>query len=177
VVEALAAEENIRIRSRESGARVGRGTIRRQPVLLALPQTYMNASGEAVSALCQQNGIDPPDVCIVFDEVDLPLGTLRIRPRGSGGTHNGMRSVVARVGTEIPRLRVGVRGARYSRERDLADYVLEPFARSEREPFEESVARAGEVLRVWLSEGVDAAMRIANANTNTSSPGGDAGPD
>ena len=154
---------------------MGRGTIEGQSVLLALPQTYMNASGEAVSALCQSNGIDPSSVCVVFDEVDLPLGVLRIRPRGSGGTHNGMRSVVARVGTEIPRLRVGVRGEHYSRERDLADYVLEPVARSEREAFEESVARAGDVLRVWLSDGIDAAMRIAN--NNPSSPGGASRPD
>ena len=174
-MEALAAREGIRIRSREGGARVGRGTIEGQSVLLALPQTYMNASGEAVSALCQKNGIDPSSVCVVFDEVDLPLGVLRIRPRGSGGTHNGMRSVVARVGSEIARLRVGVRGEHYSRERDLADYVLEPFARSEREAFEESVARAAEVLRVWLSEGVDAAMRIANSNP--SSPDGASRPD
>jgi len=174
-VEALAARHGIRIRSRESGARVGRGTIEGQSVLLALPQTYMNASGEAVSALCQNNGIDPSQVCVVFDEVDLPLGTLRIRPRGSGGTHNGMRSVVARVGPEIPRLRVGVRGEHYSRERDLADYVLEPFSRSERELFEETVGRAADVASVWLSEGIDAAMRIAN--TSPSSPDGASRPD
>ena len=144
-------------------------------MLLALPQTYMNASGEAVSALCQNNGIDPSEVCVVFDEVDLPLGALRIRPRGSGGTHNGMRSVVARVGAEIPRLRVGVRGEHYSRERDLADYVLEPFSRSERPTFEESVERAADVLSVWLSDGIDAAMR--NANASPSSPDGASRPD
>ena len=175
MVEALAVRQGIRIRSRESGARVGRGTVAGVSTILALPQTYMNASGDAVFALCQSNGIDPSEVCVVFDEVDLPLGALRIRPRGSGGTHNGMRSVVARVGMEIPRLRVGVRGERYSRERDLADYVLDPFSRSEREAFEESVERAAETLCVWLSDGIDAAMRIANPKT--SSPDGASRPD
>lgn len=175
MVETLASQQGIRIRSRESGNRVGRGSIAGIPVILALPQTYMNASGEAVHALCQQNGIDPGDVCVVYDEVDLPLGTLRMRPRGSAGTHNGMRSVVGRVDQAIPRLRVGVRGDRYSPGRDLADYVLERFLPEEREAFEGAVARAADALRAWLSEGIDAAMRIANSNP--SSPGETSRPD
>ena len=174
-MERLAAQEGIRIRSREAGSRVGRGSIGGAPVLLALPQTYMNASGEAIFALCQKNGIGPSEVCVVFDDVDLPLGNLRMRPRGTGGTHNGMRSVVGRLGTEVPRLRIGVRGERYTRERDLADYVLDPFSRSEREKFEESAARAGEALRIWLSDGIDAAMR--SANVQPASPDGASRPD
>ena len=174
-METLASEEGIRIRSRESGSRVGRGSIAGIPVVLALPQTYMNASGEAVHALCQQNGIDPAGICVVYDDVDLPLGALRIRPRGSAGTHNGMRSVVGRMGPDIPRLRLGVRGDRYATGRDLADYVLEGFLPEEKEVFEGTVARALDVLRVWLSEGIDAAMR--NANFIPSSPGGDTRPD
>jgi peptidyl-tRNA hydrolase, PTH1 family len=175
VVETLASQQGIRIRSRESGNRVGRGSIAGIPVVLALPQTYMNASGEAIHALCQQNGIDPDDVCVVYDDVDLPLGTLRMRPRGSAGTHNGMRSVVGRVGQAIARLRVGVRGDRYSSGWDLADYVLERFLPEEREAFEASVVRATDALRAWLSEGIDAAMR--NANSIPSSPGGTSRPD
>jgi peptidyl-tRNA hydrolase, PTH1 family len=175
-VGALASQGGIRIRSRQSGARVGRGSIAGVPVLLALPQTYMNASGEAVAALCQKNGIDPSDLCVVYDDIDLPLGTLRMRPRGSAGGQKGMASIISRLGTcDFARLRVGVRGERYSRERDLADYVLEPFSRGEREPFEESVERAVEALRTWLVEGIDAAMRSANANP--SSPGGASRPD
>jgi PTH1 family peptidyl-tRNA hydrolase len=123
----------------------------------------MNASGEAVSALCKSNGIDPSDLCIVFDDVALPLGTLRLRPRGSAGGQKGMASIITCLGTtEIPRLRVGVRGERYSRQRDLADYVLEPFAKEERAVFDESADRALDALRVWLSDGIDAAMKRAN---------------
>jgi PTH1 family peptidyl-tRNA hydrolase len=162
-VELLASEEGIKLRSRESLSRVGRGTVEGKRVLLALPQTLMNASGEAVTALCKSNGIDPSDLCIVFDDVALPLGTLRLRARGSAGGQKGMASILSSLGTtEIPRLRVGVRGERYSRQRDLGDYVLEPFAKEERDVFAGSVDRAVEVLRVWLSDGLDAAMKRAN---------------
>jgi PTH1 family peptidyl-tRNA hydrolase len=147
-----------------------------EPVVLALPQTYMNASGEAVHALCEQNGIEPADLCVVFDDIDLPLGTLRMRARGSAGGQKGIRSIIDRLGTrEFPRLRIGIRGERYSRQRDLADYVLEPFAKGEREIFEDSLDRAVDALRVWMREGIDAAMR--RANVQPSSPGSASGPD
>ena len=123
-------------RRKESGS--GRASVPRAsageesgqtPVLLALPQTYMNASGEAVRALCQKHSVEPSELCVVVDDIDLPLGALRLRARGSAGGQKGLRSVIAHLGTtEFPRLRVGIRGERYSRERDLADYVLEPFA-------------------------------------------------
>ena len=169
MVQRLASEEGLRIRSREGRSRVGRGTIGGEPVLLALPQTYMNASGEAVRDLCHKNEIDPADLCVVFDEIELPLGTLRMRARGSAGGQRGIASVIASLGTsEFPRLRVGIRGERYSRERDLADYVLEPFGRGERAAFEESIERAAEALRLWINRGIDAAMR--HANPRPSSP-------
>lgn len=162
-MEALAAEEGIRIRSRECASRVGRGNVGGVPVLLALPQTYMNASGEAVSALCHKYDVEPADLCVVVDEIDLPLGALRLRRSGSGGTQKGLRSVVSHLGTtEFPRLRVGIRGERYSRERDLADYVLEPVAKAEREAYTDAVERAVDALRIWLTQGIDAAMRRAN---------------
>ncbi len=123
----------------------------------------MNASGEAVRALCQKYDVDPPDLCVVVDEIALPLGSVRMRARGSAGGHNGLKSVIGHLAsTEFPRLRVGVRGERYSRERDLADYVLEPFGKAEREELENSVGRAVEALRTWLTQGIDAAMRRAN---------------
>jgi len=176
VVEALAEQEGIRIRSRESQARVGRGRISDVPVLLALPHTYMNASGEAVSALCKKNGIDPSEVCVVVDDIDLPLGTLRMRARGSAGGQKGMKSIISALGTnEFPRLRVGIRGERYSRDRDLADYVLEPFAKGESAIYEEAIGRAVDVIRIWLTEGIDAAMR--SANPKPSSPAPASGPD
>ena len=171
VVEKLASEEGIRIRSRESRSRVGRGEIGGEQVLLALPQTFMNASGEAVRALCQKNGIDPSGLCVVFDDIDLALGALRLRARGSAGGQKGMASIIARLETsEIARLRVGIRGERYSREHDLADYVLSPFSKKERGIYDEAIARASEVLRIWVTDGIDAAMR--RANQKPSSPDG-----
>jgi PTH1 family peptidyl-tRNA hydrolase len=170
-VEALAAEEGVRIRSRECSSRVGRGRVGGEAVLLALPQTFMNASGEAVRALCKKYDIEAGDLCVVVDDIDLPLGTLRMRARGSAGGQKGLRSVIEHLGTtEFPRLRVGIRGDHYSRDRDLADYVLEPFAKAERRMLEESAGRAVEALRLWLTQGIDAAMR--RANTKTSSPDG-----
>jgi PTH1 family peptidyl-tRNA hydrolase len=130
----------------------------------------MNASGEAVSALCKKYSVEPSEVCIVVDDIDLPLGALRLRARGTAGSQKGLRSVVSHLGTtEFPRLRVGIRGERYSRQRDLAGYVLEPFAKAEREQYEESIGRATEALRLWLTQGIDAAMR--RANVLPSSPG------
>jgi PTH1 family peptidyl-tRNA hydrolase len=162
-VESFAEEEAVRIRSRECSSRVGRGRVGETAVLLALPQTFMNASGEAVRALCQKHSVDPSGLCVVVDDIDLPLGALRMRARGSAGGQKGLRSVIAHLGTtEFARLRVGIRGEKYSRERDLADYVLEPFAKGERSQFKESTDKAVEVLRLWLTQGIDAAMRRAN---------------
>ena len=150
---------------------MARGTVEGQRVLLALPQTMMNASGEAVAALCKSNGIEPSEICVVLDEVELPLGALRLRARGSAGGHNGMVSIISALGTtDFPRLRVGVRGERYSKERDLADYVLEPFAKGERPEIDGAVEKAVEALRLWLSEGIDAAMKFTNTKPSSPEP-------
>ena len=100
----------------------------RTPVLLAKPLTFMNRSGDAVAALARYYDIAPADLLVVVDEVDLPFGRLRARARGSGGTHNGLKSLVERLGTtEFPRLRLGV--GRGDTRRDLADHVLSKFER------------------------------------------------
>ncbi len=106
-----------------------------EPVLLAKPLTFMNRSGDAVAALARYYDIAPADLLVVVDEVDLPFGRLRARARGSGGTHNGLKSLVERLGTtEFPRLRLGV--GRGDARRDLADHVLSKF-----EPDEHDGAR------------------------------------
>jgi PTH1 family peptidyl-tRNA hydrolase len=135
----------------------------------------MNASGEAVSALCQKNGIDVQDLCVVLDEIELPLGTLRMRRMGSAGGHNGLSSVIAQLGrSDFPRLRVGVRGERYRKgTHDLADYVLDRFPRGEAPQVEDAVARAVETLRIWVTEDIDSAMRFANAKTSSPGPASD----
>ncbi len=135
----------------------------------------MNASGEAVDALCKKNDIDSSDLCVVVDDIDLPLGTLRMRARGSAGGQKGLASVISRIGTEFPRLRIGIRGADYSREIDLADYVLAPLLTDEGAAFEDALGRGTQALRLWLTDGIDAAMR--RANVKPSSPGSASGPD
>ena len=133
-------------------------------MLLALPQTYMNASGEAVRALCKKHGVDPSELCVVVDDIDLPLGTLRMRAQGSAGGQKGMP-----IGHRAPRHhRVSAPARGHPRASGTrgnatsADYVLEPFAKGERAQFEDSVGRAVEALRLWLTHGIDAAMRRAN---------------
>ena len=105
-----------------------------RPWLLAKPLTFMNRSGEAVAALARYYDVEPADLLVVVDDIDLPFGRLRARASGSAGTHNGLRSVVERLGQEFPRLRLGV--GRGDARRDLADHVLSKF-----EPAERAAAR------------------------------------
>lgn len=164
VVDRLAEAAGIAVRRHECRALTGRGRIDGAPVLLAKPMTYMNASGEAIFGLLKKTQTDPEDLLVVVDEVDLPLGILRLRPRGSSAGHNGLKSVEACLGTrEYPRLRIGVRGPHYSRERDLGDYVLDRFSRSERAAVDEALDRAAEAVRVWATRGIREAMNRFNA--------------
>jgi PTH1 family peptidyl-tRNA hydrolase len=131
------------------------------PVLLAKPLTFMNASGQAVGGLLRYFKIDPADLLIVVDEVQLPLARLRARPRGSAGGHNGLKSIVGRVGQEFSRLRVGV--GRGDDRRDLADHVLARFDSSEAAEVEAMTARAADAIEMFLTEGIEAVMNRFNA--------------
>jgi PTH1 family peptidyl-tRNA hydrolase len=118
--------------------------------LFVKPETYMNRSGEVVHALVRWLAIDPADLMVVYDDFDLPLGGLRIRPHGGSGTHNGMKSIVECLATDrFPRLRVGIGPART----DAARHVLEPFTDKERVEIEISVAEAAEAVLDWLQTG------------------------
>lgn len=132
-----------------------------RPVWLVKPQTFMNLSGRAVAALCRGVGLEPGQVLVVVDDVDLPLGSLRLRAGGGAGTHNGLRSVVDSVGEGFPRLRLGVRGG--SAWRDLADYVLSPFEDGEWEEVAAMVGRACECVETALHEGLGRAASGFNA--------------
>src|SRR5476651_2273713 len=120
VLDAFARKFRIDFDTHEKDAMTGRGRVGGGAVLVAKPQTFMNNSGHAARLLLAAYGERPDDLMIVYDEVDLPLGSLRIRPSGSSGTHNGMRSIVEALATEsFPRLRFGVRGERYAESREL----------------------------------------------------------
>jgi PTH1 family peptidyl-tRNA hydrolase len=119
----------------------------RTGALLVKPLTYMNRSGTAVSALVRTLGLEPGSLLVVYDDMDLALGKLRIRPFGGPGTHNGMRSIVEDLGTDrFPRLRVGIGQSRT----DAARHVLERFSTKELPEAEISVAEAAEAIRAWL---------------------------
>jgi PTH1 family peptidyl-tRNA hydrolase len=131
------------------------------PVLLAKPLTFMNLSGDAVAALSRYYDIAPADMLIVVDEVDLPFGRLRARARGSAGTHNGLRSLVQRLGTtEFPRLRLGV--GRGDLRRDLADRVLSKFEADERSALDEFITRAADAAEMFAVDGIDKVMNVYN---------------
>ena len=129
------------------------------PMLLAKPLTFMNRSGGAASALAAYYRIEPGDLLVVYDDVDLPFGKLRARASGSAGTHNGMRSVVQSMGTtDVPRLRVGI--GRGDRRRDLADVVLAKFEPVEQDQLESVIARAADAAEMFAAEDI---LRVMNA--------------
>jgi PTH1 family peptidyl-tRNA hydrolase len=162
VVERLAAAHDIAIRTDEGWAETGRGTIRGQRVLLARPETYMNASGAAVADLRRRHRVTPEYLLVVLDDLDLPVGAMRLREQGSHGGHNGLRSIIEELGTTaFPRLRIGI--GRPPAGVDPADYVLERPTADERRLLDEAVAEAAEGVERWIVEGLQAAMRYCNA--------------
>jgi PTH1 family peptidyl-tRNA hydrolase len=131
-------------------------------LLAAKPLTFMNRSGDAVSALARYYDIAPADLLVVYDDIDLPFTKLRARARGSAGTHNGMRSVVERLGTtEFPRLRLGV--GRGDRRRELADHVLAKFEPDEQSDLEGFIARAADAAEMFAADGILKVMNVYNA--------------
>jgi PTH1 family peptidyl-tRNA hydrolase len=131
-----------------------------EPVLLAKPLTFMNASGEAVGALTRYFKVDPADLMVVVDEVQLPLGKLRARARGSAGGHNGLKSLIAHLGEEFARLRVGV--GRGEMRRDLADHVLARFDADEAAEVERMTTRAADASEMFVTSGIEAVMNAYN---------------
>jgi PTH1 family peptidyl-tRNA hydrolase len=142
-------------------AKIRPATTDLEPVLLAKPLTFMNASGEAVGGLLRYFKIEPVDLLIVVDEVQLPLARLRARPRGSAGGHNGLKSIVSRLGQEFSRLRLGV--GRGDDRSDLADRVLARFDASEAAEVEAMTIRAADAIELFLTDGIEAVMNRFNA--------------
>ena len=132
-----------------------------QAVMVAKPLTFMNRSGTAVAALARYYDVEPAEVLVVADEIDLPFGRLRARPSGSGGTHNGLRSVVEHLGPGFCRLRVGV--GRGDARRELADHVLSKFEPAEREQLESVITRAADAAEMFAAEGIVKVMNTYNA--------------
>jgi peptidyl-tRNA hydrolase, PTH1 family len=128
--------------------------------LLAKPLTFMNLSGQAVGEIARYFKVDVPDLLIVVDEVQLPLGKLRARARGSAGGHNGLKSVIAHLGDDFSRLRIGV--GRGGQQRDLADHVLSRFEKDEAAEVERMTTRAADAAEMFITSGIEAVMNAFN---------------
>lgn len=162
VLTLLSAKLDAPIKRLRHRALLGKTQVEGHKVLLAKPQTYMNLSGEAVRGLMDWYKVQPEHLLVIYDDVDLPPGTLRIRSGGSGGTHNGMRSIIQEIGTQaFPRIRVGIGDQR--EDYDLADWVLSHYnTPQERQVAYDAYAKAADAALEYLRNGIDSAMRLYN---------------
>lgn len=170
VIDHLAARHGLAFSRLQNGAAVTSGTIAGRPVVLAKPQKYMNLSGIAVAALQKFYKVTPLDMLIISDDLDLPVGTIRLRPSGSSGGQNGIRNIIERLGTnEFPRLRVGI--GRPPGRMGAAAYVLQDFSAEDLAIIESVRDRAADAVQTWLSDGITLAMSRHNAPTPSGQPG------
>lgn len=162
VIDAMADKYNISVTERKSRAFCGKGVIAGQKVILVKPQTYMNLSGESVRSLVDYFKIDvESELLVIFDDVSLDVGQLRIRNKGSAGGHNGIKNIIQHLGTNVfRRIKVGV--GEKPKDYDLADYVLGHFSKQEKEFMSESYKSAMEAVEMILQDEVDAAMNRYN---------------
>jgi peptidyl-tRNA hydrolase, PTH1 family len=161
VVDRLAEAGGIRVERPEAKAYIGRGKLAGQEVLLAKPQTYMNVSGLAVRELIERFECDPAELIVIYDDVALPWGMIRIRARGSAGGHNGLKSLIGAISTgEFARVRLGVQPEHPVADR--AAYVLSPMGKAELEIAAEMVEAAAEAVQLILAEGTQRAMNRFN---------------
>jgi PTH1 family peptidyl-tRNA hydrolase len=161
VIDHLAKRHGLRFGRRQSDAFVTGGQIAGRAVILAKPLSYMNKSGGPVAALRRFYKIDPARLLVIFDDLDLPVGTLRLRPSGGSSGQKGMKSIVERLGSqEFPRLRVGI--GRPPGRMDPAAYVLQNFGKEQLATVEETYERAADAIETWLRDGVELAMSRHN---------------
>lgn len=147
--------------NKKFNAEIAEGTYENEKIVLVKPQTYMNASGEAVQKVVNFYNVPMTDLWIIYDDVDLPLGKIRVRADGAPGSHNGMKSVVELLGSQdFPRIRIGIesRGESASKEQEIASFVLHPFLKEEKGTAEEAVKNAVDALVLALNSGLQAAQ-------------------
>ena len=162
VIDALADKYNISVDGRKNRAYIGKGIIEGQKVLLVKPQTYMNLSGESIGGLVDYFKIDEEqDLIVIYDDISLSPGQIRIRKKGSAGGHNGIKNIIAHLGTQVfPRIKVGV--GEKPKKYDLADYVLSHFTKAEREEMEEGYQKAIQAVEKILAGEMEAATNEFN---------------
>jgi PTH1 family peptidyl-tRNA hydrolase len=160
VIDRLAETNSIRVTRKENVSLVGLGRIRDVEVALAKPQTYMNVNGPSVRGLLERYELKPDRLLVVYDELALPWGELRVRPKGSDAGHNGVKSLISSLGTnEFARIRMGIHPGHPV---DGVKYVLAPFKRAQWEESEEMVGRAAAAVESVIAEGVEKTMAAYN---------------
>ena len=160
-IDVLAGKLGVDVKEKKHKGLCGKGMIAGEKVILLKPQTFMNLSGESVRAAADFYKIDAEHMIVLYDDIDLDVGKLRVRAKGSAGGHNGIKNIIAHMGTqEFPRVRIGV-GAKPDRM-DLADYVLGRFSQVERPVMEDAFEEAAEATIAVVEDGIDAAMNRFN---------------
>ncbi len=163
-IDRLAEKHDIKIDRLKFKALVGEGRIAGQKVLLIKPQTYMNLSGESIREVMHFYKLQPEELIVIYDDIDIGLGNLRIRKFGSAGTHNGMKSVIYQLQSDrFPRIRIGIGS---QKKGDLKDFVIGGFSREEVPVLEETVDNAVSAIECILAEDVDIAMNRYNTRKN-----------
>lgn len=162
VIDSIAEEHRIPVVEIKHRARIGKGYINGEKVILAKPLTYMNLSGESVRALTDYYKVDTEtELIVVYDDISMDVGQLRIRKKGSAGGHNGIKSIISHLGSDVfQRIKMGVGDKKPGY--DLADYVLGHFGKEEQETIAQSVQNASAAVAMILSDGADAAMNVYN---------------
>lgn len=162
-VDLIAQKYGIKVNRLRHRALIGEGMINGAKVFLAKPQTFMNLSGESVRDIVEYYRVPMENLIVIYDDADLPAGVLRIRPKGSSGTHNGMKSVIYHLQSDsFPRIRIGI--GQPPEGWDLADYVLSEFGRNEAKEVAECIMRAAEAAAVIVTDGIEKAMSRYNGD-------------
>ncbi|AVD36792.1 aminoacyl-tRNA hydrolase [Clostridioides difficile] len=161
VIDILAKEYNISVTKIKHKALIGEGRVGTEKVLLVKPQTYMNLSGETLIDIYKYYKVDLSNIVVVYDDIDLEVGKIRIRKKGSGGTHNGMKSITKCLGSnDFPRVRVGVSKPEVGQ--DLADFVLSRFRKEESDNINEALEKAAYAIDSIIRENIDMSMNKYN---------------
>lgn len=160
-IDKLAEKHNIKMDKLKHKALLGEGRIGAEKVVLIKPQTYMNLSGESVLSVCQFYKPEFDKLIVMYDDIDLEVGKLRIRKKGSAGSHNGMKSIIKCIGTqEFPRIRIGV--SKPPEGWDLANFVLSKYPKEQEKDLEESFERAVLTIEEIIDSGIESAMNKYN---------------
>lgn len=164
-IDVLADRYGIDVSEKKHKALCGKGVIEGQKVLLVKPQTFMNLSGESLRAVVDYYKVSNEELIVIYDDISLPPGQLRIRLKGSAGGHNGIKNIIAQLGTqEFPRIKVGI-GEKPPRM-DLAAYVLSHFSQDEQKLMDEAFKEAAEAAVMMMTDGAERAMNHFNAKKN-----------